>query len=174
MVIVAFLQIGQLLPMTIGGNVTTRLIDNQGTLTRLCNTSGRPSAGFIPTRSLSLPSRPYRESGQALVSFGNSGTLRLCRYHLQRRQLGSSPLSTFVAQGTSALTATHRRDCGRRSRPQTRSTSRTIGPPSAPVCSRPAPCQRTDARTSRAKGGSGQETVPVAAGSVNRHRLLQV
>ena len=90
------------------------------------------------------------------------------------RQLGSSPLSTFVAQGTSALTATHRRDCGRRSRPQTRSTSRTTGPPSAPVCSRPAPCQRTDARTSRAKGGSGQETVPVAAGSVNRHRLLQV
>ena len=52
MVIFAFLQIGQLLPMTIGGNVTTRLIDNQGTLTRLCNTSGRPSAGFIPARSL--------------------------------------------------------------------------------------------------------------------------
>lgn len=48
MVIFAFLQIWQLLPMTIGGNVTTRLIDNQGTLTRLCNTSGRPSAGFIP------------------------------------------------------------------------------------------------------------------------------
>ena len=89
------------------------------------------------------------------------------------RRLGSSPLSTFAAQGTSALTATHRRDCGRRSRPQTRSTSRTIGPPSAPVCSRPAPCKRTDAWTSRAKGGSGQETVPVAAGSVNRHRLLQ-
>ena len=59
MVIFAFLQIGQLLPMTIGGNVTTRLIDNQGTLTRLCNTSGRPSAGFIPTRSLALPSHPY-------------------------------------------------------------------------------------------------------------------
>lgn len=76
MVIFAFLQIGQLQPMTIGENVTTRLIDNQGTLTRLCNTSCRPSAGFIPTRSLSLPSRPYRESGQALVSFGNSGTLR--------------------------------------------------------------------------------------------------
>ena len=83
-------------------------------------------------------------------------------------------LGTFAAQGTSALIATRRRDCGRRSRPQTRSTSRAIGPPSAPVCSRPAPCQRTDARTSRAKGGSGQETVPVAAGSVNRHRLLQV
>ena len=41
---------------------------------------------------------------------------------LQSRQLGSSPLSTFAAQGTSALTATRRRDCGRRSRPQTRSS----------------------------------------------------
>ena len=50
MVNFAFLQIGQLLPMTIGGNVTTRLIDNQGNLTRLCNTSGRPSAGFICNR----------------------------------------------------------------------------------------------------------------------------
>ena len=53
-------------------------------------------------------------------------------------------------------------------------TSRAIGPPSAPVCSRPASCLRTDARTSRAKGGNGQETVPVAAGGVNRHRLLLV
>ena len=122
--------------------------------------SGRPSAGFIPTRALSRPSRP-NGSGQARVPDWS-------------RRLGSSPLSTFVAQGTFALTATRRRDCGSRSRPQTRSTSRTTGPPSAPVCSRPAPCQRTDARTSRAKGGSGQETVPVAAGGVNRHRLLLV
>ena len=128
--------------------------------TRSLRPSGRPSPGFIPTRSLTLPSRP-NGSGQARVPGWS-------------RQLGTSPLSTFVAQGTSALTATRRRDCGRRSRPQTRSTSRTIGPPAAPVCSRPAPCQLTDARTSRAKGGSGQETVPVAAGSVNRHRLLQV
>ena len=107
------------------------------------------------------PFPPIKESGQVRVPGWS-------------RQLGSSPLSTFVAQGTSALTATRRRDCGRRSRPQTRSTSRTMGLPWAPVCSRPAPSQRTDARTSRAKGGSGQETVPVAAGSVNRHRLLQV
>ena len=76
MVIFAFLQIEQLLPMTIGGNVTTRLIDNKGTLTRLCNTSARPSAGFIPTRSLALPSHPIWESGQARVSSGNSGMLR--------------------------------------------------------------------------------------------------
>ena len=88
--------------------------------------------------------------------------------------LAPVPWAPSAAQGTSAFTATHRRDCGRRSRPQTRSTSRTIGLPSAPVCSRPAPCSRTDARPSRAKGGSGQETVPVAAGSGNRHRLLQV
>lgn len=79
---------------------------------------------------------------------GRSSAMRPSR--LQSRQLGCSPLSTYVAQGTSALTATRRRDCGRRSRPQTRSTSRTIGPPAASVCSRPAPCQRTDARTSRA------------------------
>lgn len=58
MVIIAFLQIGQLLPMTIGGNVTTRLVDNQGTLTRLCNTSGRPSAGFIPTTHMGKRSSP--------------------------------------------------------------------------------------------------------------------
>ena len=133
-----------------------------------------PGDAFIPTRSLSLPSRPYRESGQALVSFGNSARFADAAITFRDAGLCSSPLSTYVAQGTFALTATHRRDCGRRSGPQTRSTSRTIGLPSAPVCSRPAPCQRTDARTSRAKGGSGQETVPVAAGSVNRHRLLQV
>ena len=121
----------------------------------------------------SLPA--HMESGQARVHSGVRPLAPLARpLRLQSRQLGSSPLSNFAAQGTSALTAAHRRDCGRRSRPQTRSNSRTTGPPSAPVCSRPAPCQRTDARTSRAKGGSGQETVPVAAGSVNRHRLLQV
>ena len=79
--------------------------------------------------------------------------LRWCGHHaLQSRQLGSSPLGTFAAQGTSALTATRRRDCGRRSRPQTRSTSRTTGPPAAPVCSRPAPCQRTDARSAGHNG----------------------
>lgn len=105
--------------------------------------SGRPSAGFIPTRSLALPSRPYRGSGQARVSSGNSGTLRGCRYHLQMRRLVLQSLGTFAAQGTSALIATHRRDCGRRSCPQTRSTSRKIGLPLAPVCSRPAPCSRT-------------------------------
>lgn len=38
-------------------------------------------------------------------------------------------LGIFAAQGTSALTATRRRDCGRRSHPQTRSTSRTTGSP---------------------------------------------
>ena len=125
---------------------------------------GRKRSAFgriYPHPVAGAPFPPIWESGQARVPDWS-------------RQLGSRPLGTFVAQGTSAFTATRRRDCGRQSRPQTRSTSRTIGLPSAPVCSRPAPCQRTDARTSRAKGGSGQETVPVAAGSVNRHRLLQV
>ena len=65
------------------------------------------------------------------------------RLRLQSRQLGSSPLSTFAAQGTSALTATRRRDCCRRSRPQTRSSARTNGLPAAPVCSRPASCSIT-------------------------------
>lgn len=74
--------------------------------------------------------RPYTKSSQARVLEWS-------------RQLGFCPLSAFAAQETSALTATRRRDCGRRSRPQTRSTSRTIDPPSASVCSRPAPCSRT-------------------------------
>lgn len=135
----------------------------------------RRAAAALAARQPTLPRPHHPESGQARVHSGVRPLASQARpLRLQSRQLGSSPLSTFVAQGTSALTATHRRDCGRQSRPQTRSTSRTTGPPSAPVCSRPAPCQRTDARTSRAKGGSGQETVPVAAGSVNRHRLLQV
>ena len=77
---------------------------------------------------------------RALPAQKGSGQARVPNWS---RQLGSSPLSTFVAQGTSALTATRRRDCDRRSRPQTRSTSRTTGPPAAPVCSRPAPCSRT-------------------------------
>lgn len=47
---------------------------------------------------------------------------------LLSRQLGSSPQGTFAAQGTSALIATRRRDCGRRSRPRTRSSSRTHWP----------------------------------------------
>ena len=110
--------------------------------------SGRPSAGFIPTRALSRPSRP-NGSGQARVPSWS-------------RRLVLQSLGFSVPQRTSALTATHRRDCGRRSRPQTRSTSRTIGPPAAPVCSRPAPCQRTDARSSRALRGSGHGQLPVA------------
>ena len=77
---------------------------------------------------------------RALPAQKGSGQARVPNWS---RQLGSSPLGTFAAQGTSALTATRRRDCGRRSRPQTRSTQRTTGPPAAPVCSRPAPCSRT-------------------------------
>jgi len=107
---------------------------------------------FSPSgRCRSLPA--HMESGQARVHSGVRPLASLTRpLRLQSRQLGSRPLSTFVAQGTSALTATRRRDCGRRSHPQTRSTSRTTGPPAAPVCSRPAPCQRTDARSAGHNG----------------------
>ena len=114
-----------------------------------------------PGRWRSLPAQIG--SGQARVHYGVRPFAPQARpLRLQSRQLGSSPLSTFAAQGTSTLTATRRRDCDRRSRPQTRSTSRTTGSPAAPVCSRPAPCQRTDARSSRALRGSGHGQLPVA------------
>jgi len=80
-----------------------------------------------PGRCRALPA--HMESGQARVHSGVRPLAPQARpLRLQSRQLGSSPLSTFAAQGTSALTATRRRDCGRRSRPQTRSSSRTHWP----------------------------------------------
>ena len=75
------------------------------------------------------------------------------------RQLGSSLLSTFAAQETSALTATRRRDCGRRSRPQTRSTPRTTGLPAASVCSRPTPA------SAQMPGQAGHDGEAVTVGS---------
>ena len=71
------------------------------------------------------PFPPIWESGQARVPDWS-------------RRLGSSPLSNFAAQGTFALTATRQRDCGRRSRPQTRSTSHAIDPPAAQIAMFPA------------------------------------
>ena len=85
---------------------------------------------------------------RALPAQKGSGQARVPNWS---RQLGSSPLGTFAAQGTSALTATRRRDCGRRSRPQTRSSPRTNGLPAAPVCSRPA------ARALEGKSGHGRQ-----------------
>jgi len=105
MVIVAFLQIGQLLPMTIGGNVTTRLIDNQGTLTRPCNTSGRPSAGFIPTRSLALPSHPYGKAVKPAFPIGHAG---LCSSPWAPSPSKGLPLSLPRTGETVAVRAVHR------------------------------------------------------------------
>lgn len=104
---------------------------------------GRRSAAAAPAaRQPTLPRPPTLKAAKLAFLPAPPHAARM-RLRLQSRQLGSSPLGTFAAQGTSALTATHRRDCGRRSRPQTRSTSRTNGMPSAPVCFRPAPCPRT-------------------------------
>ena len=102
--------------------------------------------GYMPTRSPKRSCRPcgtsadasattHPESGQARVRSGVRLLAPLARpSRLQSRQLGSSPLSAFAAQGTSALTATRRRDCSRRSRPQTRSSPRTNGPPGLRRC----------------------------------------
>ena len=104
----------------------------------------RRAAAALAARQPTLPRPHHPESGQARVHSSERPLASLERpLRLQSRQLGSSPLGTFAAQGTSALTATRRRDCGRRSRPQTRSSPRTNGLPAAPVCSRPAPCPRT-------------------------------
>ena len=114
--------------------------------------SGQPSAVCIPTRS---PKRSCRscgssadasatthpESGQARVPSGFTARFADASPP-QSRQLGFSPLGTFAAQGTSALTATRRRDCGRQSRPQTRSSDAPLACPWRPS-SRPAPCSRT-------------------------------
>ena len=104
---------------------------------------GRRSAAAAPAaRQPTLPRPPTLKAVKLAFVPAPPHAARM-RLRLQSRQLGSSPLSTFAAQGTSALTATRRRDCGRRSRPQTRSSPRTNGLPAAPVCSRPAPCPRT-------------------------------
>ena len=104
---------------------------------------GRRSAAAAPAaRQPTLPRPPTLKAVKLAFLPAPPHASRM-RLRLQSRQLGSSPLGTFAAQGTSALTATRRRDCGRRSRPQTRSSPRTNGLPAAPVCSRPAPCPRT-------------------------------
>ena len=104
---------------------------------------GRRSAAAAPAaRQPTLP-RPPPQTAVKLAFLPAPPHALQMRLRLQSRQLGSSPLGTFAARGTSALTATHRRDCGRRGRPQTRSSPRTNGLPAAPVCPRPAPCPRT-------------------------------
>lgn len=83
---------------------------------------GRRSAAAAPAaRQPTLPRPPTLKAVKLafVPACGRSSAMRPSR--LQSRQLGSSPLGTFAAQGTSALTATRRRDCGLRSRPQTRS-----------------------------------------------------
>ena len=105
--------------------------------------SGRRSAAAAPAaRQPTLP-RPPTLKAVKLTFVPAAPHASRMRLRLQSRQLGSSPLGIFVAQGTSPLTATRRRDCGRRSRPQTRSIPRTNGLPAAPVCPRPAPYPRT-------------------------------
>ena len=105
-----------------------------------------------PGRWRSLPA--HMESGQARVHSGVRPLASLARpLRLQSRQLGSSPLSTFVAQGTSALTATRRRDCGRRSRPQTRSSHAPMACPR-----RPSVPDRRPARALLRESGHGRQT----------------
>ena len=131
--------------------------------------SGQPSAGYMPTRS---PKRSCRSCGSSAdasaTTHPESGQARVPSGSAARCADASPPpvtpawlqsLGTFAAQGTSAFTATHRRDCGRRSRPQTRSSPRTIGPPAAPVCSRPAPA------SAQMPGQAGHNGEAVTVGS---------
>lgn len=104
-----------------------------------------------PGRWRFLPA--HMESGQARVHSGVRPLASLTRpLRLQSRQLGSSPLGTFAARGTSALTATRRRDCGRRSRPQTCSSHAPMAP-----ARRPSVPDRRPARALEMKSGHGRQ-----------------
>ena len=103
---------------------------------------GRRSAAAAPAaRQPPLPRPPTLKAVKLAFVPAPPHASRM-RLRLQSRQLGSSPLGTFAAQGTSALTATRRRDCGRRSRPQTRSSHAPLARPRRPSF-RPAPYSRT-------------------------------
>ena len=75
---------------------------------------GRRSAAAAPAaRQPTLP-RPPTLNAVKLAFLPAPPHASRMRLRLQSRQLGSSPPGTFAAQGTSALTAMRRRDCGRR------------------------------------------------------------
>ena len=133
-----------------------------------------PGDAFIPTRSLSLPSRPYRESGQARVRSGVRPQLRDAAV--------TPPVTPAWLQSPEQLRrpGDFRSYCRAPARlwppePSTDSLKLTHNRPAlgARLFQTGAlPTHRCPDKPG--KRGKRSETVPVAAGSVNRHRLLQV
>ena len=110
---------------------------------------GRRSAAAAPAaRQPTLPRPPTLKAVKLAFVPAQPHASRM-RLRLQSRQLGSSPPGTFAAQGTSALTATRRRDCGRRSRPQARSSHAPMACPRCPSVPdrRPAPALLREKRS---------------------------
>jgi len=127
------------------------IVKKRSAFGRMYDPPGRRSAAAAPASDYaSATSHPKAVKLAFIPACSRGFAMRPTR--LQSRQLGSSPLSTYAAQGTSAIIATHRRDCGRRSRPQTRTSHAPTARPR-----RPSVPDRRPANALKGKSGRGRQ-----------------